>query len=326
MPRAKGVTSTPRGDLRVAVGYVRVSTDEQHLGPEAQRQGIAQWCVKHRIRLVGCHVDQGVSGGSLPSDRAGFNAALDQIRSTGAGWLVALVRDRLAREAHYAGHAETIVERLGARIITTEEAPGTEDSIEAGMIRTVRDMAARAEKANIKRRITQALAVKSARGERVGSLPFGWSADRGPRSSKSDAPARLIPNEEEQVTIAIIRSLREAGKSCSAIAQALTRQGRPCRGSYWHHTTVQRILKRDALTTGARSEPSGAYTPPAAPHDSQPGPQPQAPRERPNGAWGAEGEGRTSASVAQAREPEGAQAASAASVERRRSGAPRGRR
>lgn len=277
MPRAKGVTSTPRGDLQAAVGYIRVSTDEQHLGPEAQRQGIARWCVKHRIKLAGCYVDQGVSGSSLPSDRSGFNEALAQLQETRAGWLVVLVRDRLAREAHYAGHAETVVERLGARIITTEETPGSEDSLEAGMIRTVRDMAARAEKASIRRRITQALAVKSARGERVGSVPFGWVADRGPRVSKADAPARLVPHDKEQETILVILSLRKQGKNYTQIARSLTQMGHQCRGKDWHHTTIARIVQRAATTTDRSPQIEGSGTTETAP--ARPDEPPTVPRQ-----------------------------------------------
>jgi hypothetical protein len=33
----------PSGYPKVAIGYLRVSTDEQHLGPEAQRAELERW-------------------------------------------------------------------------------------------------------------------------------------------------------------------------------------------------------------------------------------------------------------------------------------------
>ena len=47
------------------VGYLWVSTEEQTLGPEAQRVAIERWCTTNGAELVAVHADQGISGGPI---------------------------------------------------------------------------------------------------------------------------------------------------------------------------------------------------------------------------------------------------------------------
>jgi DNA invertase Pin-like site-specific DNA recombinase len=48
------------GSPKVAVAYIRVSKDEQKLGPEAQRASIEAWATREGIAVASWHVDQGV--------------------------------------------------------------------------------------------------------------------------------------------------------------------------------------------------------------------------------------------------------------------------
>jgi len=88
------------------------------------------------------------------------------------------------------------------------------------------------------RRLTRsALAVKRARGERVGEVPLGSRvAADGVRLERDDAEADALDT---------IRELRSAGLSIRAVARELNRRGVPARGERWHPTTVARILARD---------------------------------------------------------------------------------
>src|SRR5260370_30004876 len=63
------------GDQAVAVAYVRVSTEEQNLGPEAQRAAIGAWAERHGVRIAATFEDR-LSGGTAPEDRPGLVAAL----------------------------------------------------------------------------------------------------------------------------------------------------------------------------------------------------------------------------------------------------------
>jgi len=50
------------------IGYIRVSTDEQALGPEAQREALNAWCEAHGARLCAVFEDIGVSG-AIPLEK-----------------------------------------------------------------------------------------------------------------------------------------------------------------------------------------------------------------------------------------------------------------
>ncbi len=61
--------TTKRGEgERVAVGYVRVSTDDQSIGLDAQRAALATWAAREGYRLITICEDSGVSG-AAPLDR-----------------------------------------------------------------------------------------------------------------------------------------------------------------------------------------------------------------------------------------------------------------
>src|SRR3972149_6369399 len=100
-----GPSPPPRrrpADASLAVGYIRASTEEQHLGPDAQRAALDTWARAHGVRLVAVHVDAGVSGATPIDKRPGLLAALDALRESGAGLLVVAKRDPPARRGRVA--------------------------------------------------------------------------------------------------------------------------------------------------------------------------------------------------------------------------------
>ena len=82
-----------------------------------------------------------------------------------------------------------------------------------------------------------ALAVKRARGERVGSVPLG--------STVAADGVHLAPDLAEARAIDLIAELRADGLSLRAIAAELNARGVPARGERWHPTTVARVLRRE---------------------------------------------------------------------------------
>jgi DNA invertase Pin-like site-specific DNA recombinase len=121
-----------RADPKVVVGYIRVSTDEQALGPEAKLQAIQSWCDAEGATLTAVHDDIGVSGGTPVEKRPGLNLALDALTEHGAGVLLVAKRDRPARDVVIGAVAERLVERLGARVLGTD---GTGDGPEQQLMR-----------------------------------------------------------------------------------------------------------------------------------------------------------------------------------------------
>ena len=204
------------GDPTVAVGYVRVSTDEQSLGPEAQRTAIEKWAQSRGVRVAAVFEDHGVSGGAPAEKRPGLLAALAALRENGAGLLVAAKRDRIARDTVIVAMVEQAAVRAGATVTTAD---GASDGAgpEGQLMRGIVDVFAAYERGVIKSRTRAALAVKRTRGERIGGIPYGYELT-------ADG-VHLAENAAEQAVIGQIRGLRAAGLSLRAVTAECERRG-----------------------------------------------------------------------------------------------------
>lgn len=83
---------------KVAVGYVRVSTQEQvseGVSLDAQRDKLRAYCKCSGIKLIDIKADEGISGGTL--ERPGLQAALAMLRRGTANTLIVVKLDRLSR-------------------------------------------------------------------------------------------------------------------------------------------------------------------------------------------------------------------------------------
>jgi DNA invertase Pin-like site-specific DNA recombinase len=210
----------PATDPRTAVAYLRVSTDEQHLGPEAQRAAILAWAAREGVTIAAWHVDAGVSGAAEIAKRPALLAALADLRARRAGLLVVAKRDRLARDVMAAAMIERLTVDAGARVLSAAGEGTESDDPASCLMRAMVDAFAAYERALIAARTKAALGVKRSRGECVGEAPYGWRAD--------DA-GRLVPDATEQAVIVRVRALRASGMTLRAIVAALQAAGVPTR-------------------------------------------------------------------------------------------------
>lgn len=212
MPRR----TAPTADNRTAVAYLRVSTDDQHLGPEAQRAALTAWAAREGVTIAAWHTDAGVSGGAAIADRPALLAALADLRTHGAGVLLVAKRDRLARDVMAAAMIERLTLDAGARVVSAA-GEGTEgDDPAAVLMRRMVDAFAEYERGLIAARTRAALAVKRARGEATSHAPYGY---------RTDEDGRLVKAEGEQAVIARVRRARAEGITLRAIADALRAEG-----------------------------------------------------------------------------------------------------
>jgi len=233
-----GHRKNKKNDPAKVIGYVRVSTDGQDLGPDAQRAALDSWCEARGASLVAVFEDRGISGGADLERRPGLLAAIDAVRVHRAGVLLVAKRDRLARDVVVAAMVERVARRNGADVVSADGV-GNGDSPADEFMRTVIDGAAQYERSLIRARTRAALAVKKARGEKTGgNVPFGYRLG-------ADG-VHLEPRQDEQETVSLVLGLRAEGCSIRAIADRLNAEGRPSRGSRWHKTTVARLLDREA--------------------------------------------------------------------------------
>lgn len=203
------------GDPKRAVAYLRVSTEDQRLGPDAQRATIEAWAAREGVVVVAWHVDQGVSGGTDGADRPGLVMALGELRAERAGVLVVAKRDRIARDVAVAAMIDRAVSSSGARVASAEGV-GNGDSPADGFMRSILDAAAAYERSLIRARTRAALAVKKSKGERAGEVPYGFRAQ---------ADGRLEVDPDEQNVIVAVRELRAAGVSLRRIVAELEARG-----------------------------------------------------------------------------------------------------
>jgi len=227
------------GDPLRVVGYVRSSTEDQSLGPVAQRHALEAWVRARGAELVALHEDLGLSGGAALEKRPGLLAALDALREHGAGVLLVAKRDRLARDVLVAAMVERLAARVGASVVSAAgEGEGNDPA--AQLMRTIVDAFAAYERALIRQRTRAALAVKRGRGERTGDVPFGF------RLAPDGVHLEELP--EEQDVIAEVRRLGGQGLTLRAICERLASLGFSPRSGAWHPQKVARILRRgDAL-------------------------------------------------------------------------------
>ncbi len=227
-----------------AIGYVRVSTEEQTasgLGLADQRARIEAYCTLRGFALVTLVADNAVSGAKPLASRAGGAALLRALRRREAAHVVMLKLDRGFR---HAGDCLATVEAwqrtgvtlhvidLGGNAIDTASAAGK-------FMLTVLAGAAEMERNLTRERTRAALHVKRLRGERISRYaPFGY---------RLDAQNHLVPDPREQRIVQRISDLRSHGLSLRRIAaelQARGLYGRTCQPL--SPKTVRAILRRAA--------------------------------------------------------------------------------
>lgn len=222
------------GDSKLAVAYLRVSTDtdRQALGAEAQRVSIQRWADANGVTIAAWYVEE-VSGGAPLDRRPVLLEAIAMLATLGAASLVVQRLDRFSREPLTAALAETELRKNGASLVCSDGAGGGTDPT-SELIRGILLSVARFEKALIRSRIKAALAVKRSRGERIGAAPYG---------TKSEGKA-LVVNAEEQATVQRLRELRSSGLTLRALIDQATAEGlRNRAGNPFTLAALHKLLK-----------------------------------------------------------------------------------
>jgi len=203
------------GSALVAVSYIRASKEEQRLSPEAQRASIEAWATREGIHVAAWHVDH-VCSVTAVEERPALVKALAALREHGAGILLVAKRDRVARDVVVAATVDRAVASSGARVVSAA-GEGNGDAPADQFMRGVIDCAAQYERGLIRARTKAALAAKSAKGERIGAVPYGFALAVDGVHLETDA--------DEQAVIRRARELRAQGWSLREVAASLAHDG-----------------------------------------------------------------------------------------------------
>ena len=193
----------PQPDQSRAVAYLRVSTDQtrQELGTEAQKRAIQAYAKAQNLTILAWEMDE-TSGGAPLQDRPGLVRALAEVRNHQAGTLLVAKRDRFTRDSLETAAVELDLRRLGARLMAADGLGNGEDAasrLMAGVLGAVAEF----ERQTIRTRIKAALGVKKSRGERLGTVPFGYQVAKD--------GVHLEPNPQEQTILQRAKELRARG-------------------------------------------------------------------------------------------------------------------
>ncbi len=224
------------------IGYVRVSTVEQARHGESletQRQRIKRYLDLSGAKLVDVIADDGKSGKNL--DREGFQEVLRRMRCDEVDGVCVSRLDRMTRRVRdLIQLVEDVFVRQNKHLISVAEQIDTSTPMGRAVL-TILSAIAQLEREQIAERVHEVLQEKIRRGERAGTIPYGFVLDPADPSGKMLKP---YPGEREVIKTA--QGLRDDGTSYHRIAEELTRRGIPTKkgNDKWIHTSVRRILTR----------------------------------------------------------------------------------
>lgn len=222
--------------MQSAIAYVRVSTEGQAkegVSLEAQQQKIEAWCLANDVQLTGVFIDAGLSG-RRADNRPELQNALNAVTKL-KGVLVVYSLSRLARSTKDTLIIAERLDKAGADLVSLSEKLDT-TSAAGRMIFRLLAVLDEFERDLISERTSTAMGHKKSKGERVGTVPFGFTLLEDGRT--------LVRKEQEQAVIELMELLRESGFSYGAVAEFLNRQSVPTKksGAKWQGTTVRNIL------------------------------------------------------------------------------------
>lgn len=219
--------------MKQAIIYLRVSTSgqvEDGVSLEAQEAKARAWCELNDYDVKAVFSDAGISGKST-TNREGLQNALNAVKKEDA--LIVYSLSRLARSTKDTIEISEQLATKGVDLVSLSEKIDTTTA--AGkMVFRMLAVLAEFERDQVSERTTAAMQHKKSKGERVGSIPYGYQlAANG---------VDLLENDTEQAVIKRVNELNRDGLNLSKIAEYLNNSDYKPRGKKWYPQTIKNIL------------------------------------------------------------------------------------
>lgn len=228
-----------KGDAQMkAMGYVRVSTDEQAregISLDNQKAKIESYCTLHDLELVGIIEDAGKSGKDL--NREGIKTLVNSMKGRQINAVVVYKLDRLSRKVIDTLNLIELMRRQNIAFHSITDNIDTKTAMGKFFLNVMASLA-QMERDLISERTRDALQHKISKNERAGQIPYGWTLT-------SDGKTLMV-NPREQKAISLIRDLHDKGYSYRAICRELEMEHYKPAGAKWHHQTIKNILGKVA--------------------------------------------------------------------------------
>jgi len=232
----------PNEGPREAVAYVRRSRAEQRqrvFHPDRQLAQLEAYCDQQGLHLCADLRDEGTTGITPLTQRPGGQELVQLVAEGQVGHLVVASLDRLftkpaeairyVREVRARGLTLPILD-VGGKVLKLSGAEGEL------FLRIATDLVRMQRKAHGEH-VKTALTQKKSRGERVGTIPYGWQLDDDGRT--------LIPNPAERALAQRARAMQGDGIPVRRIAAILSGEGaRTRRGTPIIRSTVHRMIQQ----------------------------------------------------------------------------------
>ncbi len=217
-----------------AIGYIRVSTDEQAregVSLNNQRDRINGYCKYKEFVLKDIIEDAGISGGKNKT-RAGFMDLLNRIEEGDIKVIVLYSLERLSRDMLTLLALERLLDEKDIELHTVEGQVDT-SSPDGWLNFAMKAFLGEMERRQVKYRTKRAMEYKKSQGAVVGSVPYGYSReDNG-----------LVLNLHEQGVVKLINGLYRRPMRLSDICNHLQQKGIKTRnGKAFTSEQVKRII------------------------------------------------------------------------------------
>lgn len=230
---------------KYAVGYIRVSTEEQadddRYGIDVQKSKILMYADANGYVIAKWYTDK-ISGAS--GDRPEWNKILsgDDITNPPYEAVIAFKSDRIARDMKLYFYYLFVLEKRNIKMISTQEEFEGEF---ANIYRALMMFVAEQERKNIALRTGSGRKAKAAAGGYSGGrCPYGYTVTEG----------NLIVNPEEAEMIKIIFAKRTEGETLQGIAEHINNLGyRTRKGHLFMFSDIRNILNNERLYRGEYS-------------------------------------------------------------------------
>ena len=216
-----------------AIGYIRVSTDEQAkegMSLENQEAKIRAYCNLKDFELLEIVEDAGISAKNLR--RPGAQRIIEMARNKMVDAIVVYKLDRMFRSTVDALETTKQFDKWNVSFHSIQETIDTKSAM-GKFFFTLTAALAEMEREIIGERTKDVLQKKKANGEVYGHVPFGFKKFK----------RRLLAHKDEQKVIQAVLGMRQEGLNYSRISRELNHMGlKTKKGNQWYPQTVKNVI------------------------------------------------------------------------------------
>lgn len=246
-----------------AVGYVRMSSDQQQDSPAGQRNDIEALAKRLGYRIVRWYEDHGLTG-TESSKRKDFLKLLADAKNGSFRAVLISEQSRMSREDVFDAMVHwKLLRDAGVKIVTCQRGELDFSNLGGVITAIVDQYGAREESIRLADRVISGKRLAISRGQKQGGPPFGYDREildetgrvvrRVGPTEKFRRPiqwsSRLVASSDVQAVDAV-RTMFEAvagGASCGAVARQLNRDGiRTMFGKRFNASSVRRTVTNPA--------------------------------------------------------------------------------